>query len=421
VAPIHGPLAPNLVEPSENAERPLLGGVYPPFDELLTRIRPAVHLPDEEYRTPRRGGQAVGLGGMPLALDLNEGPAAPQALADELSARIRFDRDLHIYPDEHATKLRQAVAAHVGHGDAAHVAVGPGSVAFYQQVPLAFGMGPAAGGRVLVFKPAYGAYFPVVASTGAELVAPMLDRDGAHLDAMPKLVDELQPDVVILCSPNNPTGEVLPNEVIAAVCGVAPGLVMVDEAYGPFSSADAVELLPRFPNLVVTGSSSKAFSLASLRLGWALAHPNIIRTLRKVQTPWQVSGPAQLAGILALTTYRSDVLANVRAVVRERARVAERLGLSAGVSRILPSEGNFVTFRTHLSADEVHAAFLRWGIRIRNVSNAMEDRHWSRVSVTASPSDIDAFAIAAGEVLGERPPWGRACDCCGAPDSSSPY
>jgi histidinol-phosphate aminotransferase len=231
----------------------------------------------------------------------------------------------------------------------------------------------------------------------------MLDRDGSHLVAMPKLVDELQPDVVILCSPNNPTGEVLPNEVIAAVCTVAPGLVMVDEAYGPFSSADASALLPRFPNLVVTGSSSKAFSLAKLRLGWALAHPKIIRTLRKVQTPWQVSGPAQLAGILALTSYRQDVLANVSAVVRERARVAERLALSAGVMRVLPSEGNFVTFRTYLSADEVHAAFLRRGIRIRDVSNVMEDCHWSRVSVTACPSETDAFVIAAGEILGERP------------------
>jgi histidinol-phosphate aminotransferase len=402
VARSPGPLARDLTERGEEVER-LLDGIYPPFDELLTRIRPAAHLPDEEYRTPRGGVQAAGPGGLPLALDLNEGPAAPQALVDELSARIRSDRDLHIYPDEQATKLRQAVAAHVGHGDAEHVAVGPGSVAFYQQIPLAFGMGSVARGRVLVFKPAYGAYFPVVASTGATLVAPMLDRDGSHLDAMPKLVDEFQPDVVILCSPNNPTGDVLPNDVIAAVCTVAPGLVMVDEAYGPFGSADASALLPRFPNLVVTGSSSKAFSLAKLRLGWALAHPKIIRTLRKVQTPWQVSGPAQLAGILALTTYREDVLANVRAVVRERAKVAEGLALSAGVRRILLSEGNFVTFRTHLAADEVHAAFLRRGIRIRNVSNVMEDRHWSRVSITACPAESDLFATVAGEVLGGHP------------------
>jgi histidinol-phosphate aminotransferase len=397
-----GPLARDLTDRDEEAER-LLDGMYPPFDELLTRVRPAAHLPEEEYRTPRGGPQAAGPGCTPLALDLNEGPAAPHALVEELSARIRSDRDLHVYPDEQATNLRRAVAAHVGHGDAEHVAVGAGSVVFYQQIPLAFGMGLAAGGRVLVFKPAYGAYFPVVASTGARLVAPMLDRDGSHVEAMPRLVGELQPDVVILCSPNNPTGEVLPNEMIAAVCSHAPGLVMVDEAYGPFSSANASALLPRFPNLVVTGSSSKAFSLAKLRLGWALAHPKITRTLRKVQTPWQVSGPAQLAGILALTTYRQEILANIRAVVRERARVIERLTLTSGVVRILPSEGNFVTFRTHLPADEVHAAFLHRGIRIRNVSHVMEDRHWSRVSITACPAESDAFATVAGEVLGEHP------------------
>ncbi len=402
MAPIPGPLAQDLAEQGEDVER-LLGTFHPSFDELLTRVRPAAYLPDEEYHTPRGGMQASGPGEMPLALDLNEGPAAPLALVEELSARIRSDRDLHVYPDEHAIKLRQAVAAHVGHGDAEHVAVGPGSVAFYQQIPLAFGKAPSAGSRVLVFKPAYGAYFPVVASTGARLVAPMLRRDGSHVDAMPKLVHDLQPDVVILCSPNNPTGEVLPNEVIAAVCTVAPGLVMVDEAYGPFSSADAPALLSRFPNLVVTGSSSKAFSLAKLRLGWAVAHPKVIRTLRKVQTPWQVSGPAQLAGILALTTYRPDVLANVSAVVWERDRVVGCLTLTAGVEQLLPSEGNFVTFRTHLPASEVHAAFLQRGIRIRDVSKAMEDRHWSRVSVTACPADTDAFAQAAKEVLGEQP------------------
>jgi histidinol-phosphate aminotransferase len=401
MAPVPGPLTRDLTEQGVRVE-PLLATLQPSFDELLTRVRPAAHLPDEEYHTPRGGMQAAGPEGTPLALDLNEGPAAPQALVDELSARIRSDRDLHVYPDEYAVKLRQAVAAHVGHGGVEHVAVGPGSVAFYQQIPLAFGMGPAGPGRVLVFKPAYGAYFPVVASTGARLVAPMLRRDGTHLHAMPELVHQLQPDVVILCSPNNPTGEVLPNEVIAAVCTVAPGLVMVDEAYGPFSSADAPALLSQFPNLVVTGSSSKAFSLANLRLGWAVAHPKIIRTLRKVQTPWQVSGPAQLAGILALSTYRLEVLANVRAVVAERARVVERLTMSADVEQLLPSEGNFVTFRTGLPADEVHAAFLRRGIRIRNVSTVMEDRHWSRVSVTACPSETDAFARAAEEVLGRH-------------------
>jgi histidinol-phosphate aminotransferase len=378
-------------------------GTFPTFEELLTRVRPAGHLPEQEYRTPRGGAPSAVTEDKLLALDLNEGPAAPQALTDELSARIRSDRDLHVYPDEHARKLRQAIAAHVGHGDLDHVAVGPGSVAFYQQVPLAFRVGAHAAGRVLVFRPAYGAYFPVVASTGVGLVAPMLARDGSHVDAMPRLVQECQPDVVILCSPNNPTGEELPNDLIAAVCGVAPGLVMVDEAYGPFGSADATALLPRFPNLVVTASSSKAFSLAKLRLGWAVAHPRIIRAIQKVQTPWQVSGPAQLAGILALTTYRQEVLANVRAVVRERGRVEAHLAGLAGVAQALPSQGNFVTFRTHLPADEVGAGFLLRGIRIRNVGHVMEDPHWSRVSVTASPDDMRAFACAACEVLGERP------------------
>ena len=376
---------------------------YPPFDELLTRVRPAPHLPEEEYRTPRCGALSAVTEDKLLALDLNEGPAAPQALVEELSARIRSDRDLHIYPDEHSIKLRRAVATHVGHGDADHVAVGPGSVAFYQQIPLAFGVGSRASGRVLVFRPAYGAYFPVVASTGASLIAPMLARDGSHIDAMPLLVEQFQPDVVILCSPNNPTGEELPNDVIAAICALAPGLVMVDEAYGPFGSANATALLSRFPNLVVTASSSKAFSLAKLRLGWALAHPRIISTLRKVQTPWQVSGPAQLAGILALTTYRREMLANVRAVVRERDRVEEHLAAIKGVAQVLPSEGNFVTFQTHAPADEVCAAFLLRGIRIRNVAHVMEDRHWSRVSITASSVDMRAFVSAAEDVLGELP------------------
>jgi histidinol-phosphate aminotransferase len=379
----------------------------PPAAELLGRVRPAPHLDFNPYRTPRGDVlKDVPEEKVRRRLDLNEGPPAPVALLGAWLAELGRTA-LHTYPDEHALDPRNAIAAHVGldvaPGDAADwVAVGAGSVQLYQHVPLAFRHDANPGrNRALVFSPCYGAYHSVIRGAGWTVVRHRSDRDGLDLDAMPRAARDSGAGLVVLCSPNNPTGEPLPNALVADVCAAADGIVMCDEAYGEFSSADsAVALLDRCPNLVVTGTTSKAFSLANLRAGWAVANPRLIEALGRVQTPWHVSGPAQLATTLALGTYRHEVAANVQAVTSQRARMAAGLQRVPGVERVLASEGNFLAFRTKYPAGEVWGALLvRYGIQIRDMATVMGDPNYLRVSVTASPADTDVFLQAIGEVL----------------------
>lgn len=386
---------------SDQAVRPRSAGEeaedhYPAVATLAARIRPAAHLDFQGYSTPRDDVLALVPPGAALRrLDLNEGPAAPAELVDEWLDRLK-GHSLHVYPDERVSTLREAIAHHVG-TEPDHVAVGAGSVQLYQAVPLAFA-GP--GRTALVFTPAYGAYFPTVRSTGTGILAKPLGRDARRFDAMPWLAAETGADLVICCSPNNPTGEVVPNEVIAELCAATDGIVMVDEAYGEFGSSNATALLPRFPNLIVTGSSSKAFSLAFLRAGWACARPEIVEILGKVQTPWHISGPAELAATLALTTYRDQIARNVKAVMRERDRLTVELPRIPGVEEALPSEGNFLTFRTGRPASDVWAGLLARGVQIRDMSLVMQDPNYLRVSLTNVPADTDAFLRALADVLG---------------------
>jgi histidinol-phosphate aminotransferase len=327
-------------------------------------------------------------------MDLNEGPVAPAGLVEEWLERLKR-QPLHVYPDEQALALRTAVAYHVS-CEPDQIALGAGSVQLYQAVPLAFA---GRGRTALVMTPTYGAYFPLVRSTGTTILSRRLDDGPNRLDSMPRLAAETRADMVICCSPNNPTGEILPNEVIAELCAATDGIVMIDEAYGEFGSSNATALLPRFPNLIVTGSTSKAFSLAYLRAGWAIARPDIIEFLSKVQTPWHISGPAQLAATLALTTYRDEIAGNVSSVVRERDRLGVELRQCQGVKEVLASEGNFLTFKTARVAHEVLAELMARGIQIRDMSEVMGSAYHLRVSVTNIRADNDAFLHALSAVL----------------------
>jgi histidinol-phosphate aminotransferase len=387
---------------------------FPSAAELLGRVRPADHLDYRPYRTPRGDVLHNVPDGITLRrLDLNEGPPAPDDLRAEWLGRLTDD-PLHVYPDEHAWELRTVIAKHVGVAndlglgdpdDAPHhIAVGSGSVQLYQQVPMTFrDTGDRARDTALVFNPAYGAYYPVIRSTGMQVLRHRFDGPRLDLEAMPGIAQASGAGLVILCSPNNPTGEVIPNPVIAEICAATDGVVMVDEAYGEFGSAGAVALLPRFPNLIVTGTTSKAFSLAWLRVGWAVANPMIIDAISRTQTPWHLSGPAQLAATLALDPslpFSGQVAASVTAVRAERDRLARRLRTIPGVENVLGSQGNFVSFCTSFPAGDVWGALLATHhIQIRDIAAVMGHPRYLRVSVTNNPADTDSFLTAIREVL----------------------
>src|SRR5690606_31604059 len=169
------------------------------------------------------------------------------------------------------------------------------------QILQAFG-GP---GRTAVsFAPTYSMYPEYARNALTEWVVGHREDDFTlDLDHVRAVIDEHQPSVVLLPSPNNPTGTALPLEVVSAVCAQAPGVVVIDEAYGEFRRAgtpSALELLGEHRNLVVSRTMSKAFALAGARLGYLAAAPEICDALRGVRLPYHLSAVTQAVALTPL-------------------------------------------------------------------------------------------------------------------------
>jgi len=330
---------------------------------------------------------------VPVRLNTNETPyAVPAQVLDDLAETVR-GLQLHRYPDREATGLREALARHAGHGVEGTWAAN-GSNEVLQQLLLAFA-GP--GRTALVVEPTYAMHSLLARVTGTRLVTRVQPRDQL-LDpaAAADLVAEAAADLTFWCSPNNPTGEATGPDVLAAVCAAAPGLVVVDEAYGEFGTSHAAALLSRHPNLVVTRTFSKAFRMAGLRLGYLLADPAVVDGIRLVRLPYHLSALTQAVGLRALA-HKGVLMSHVAATERERERVAAELDRLPGV-RVLPSDANFLCFETPVEPRRLWRGLLDRGVLVRDVSGYPTlDRHL-RVTV-GTPAEDDAFLAALGQEL----------------------
>ncbi|HET9557229.1 MAG TPA: aminotransferase class I/II-fold pyridoxal phosphate-dependent enzyme, partial [Actinomycetota bacterium] len=184
--------------------------------------------------------------------------------------------------------------------------------------------------------------------------------------------------------------------VLAAVCAAAPGLVVVDEAYGEFGTSHAADLLSRHPNLVVTRTFSKAFRMAGLRLGYLLADPAVVDGVRLVRLPYHLSALTQLVGLRALH-HKGVLMSHVVATARERERVAAALDRLPGVG-VLPSDANFLCFETPLDPGRLWQGLLDRGVLVRDVSGYPTLERHLRVTI-GTPAEDDAFLAALAEEL----------------------
>jgi histidinol-phosphate aminotransferase len=199
-------------------------------------------------------------------------------------------------------------------------------------------------------------------------------------------VREHRPDVVFLCSPNNPTGTALTLDVVEAVHDATDGLVVVDEAYAEFArpgTPSALTLLAGRPRLVVTRTMSKAFALAGGRLGYLAADPALVDALRLVRMPYHLSTPTQAVALAALE-HADLMLETVEAVKAERDRIVERL-TRLGLDPV-PSDANFVLFGGLADAHATWQALLDRGVLIRDVGIP----HYLRVTA-GTPDEVSAF------------------------------
>jgi len=331
---------------------------------------------------------------VPVRLNVNENPYPPSgAVVAEIGQAVaEVARDLNRYPDRDALALRADLAAYLGHGlTADEVWAANGSNEIMQQLLSAFG-GP---GRTAVsFAPTYSMYPEYARNTHTTWLLGRR-REDFTLDPAHALglIAERQPSVVLLASPNNPTGTALPLDVIETICAAAPGIVIVDEAYAEFRRAEtptAVSLLPRYPHLVVTRTMSKAFAFAGGRLGYLAATPAVVDAVRIVRLPYHLSALTQAAARAALA-HADELLARVDELrVRRDDTVwwLREIGLRAA-----DSDTNFVLFGTFVDRHAVWQGLLDRGVLIRETG----PDGWLRVSIGTS-DDMAAFRAALEEV-----------------------
>ncbi|WP_203335266.1 histidinol-phosphate transaminase [Nocardioides limicola] len=338
---------------------------------------------------------------VPVQLNVNENPYGPSAacIADIAASVARAAATLNRYPDREFTELREALASYLN-GDggqrlvADQVWAANGSNEVMLQLLQAFG-GP---GRTAVsFAPTYSMYPEYARDTHTRWVTGRREDDfGIDPVAAKELIEEHNPHLILLPSPNNPTGTALPPGVVEMLCdAVGEGIVVVDEAYGEFrrsGTPSALEMLPRHRNLVVTRTMSKAFALAGGRLGYLAAAKEICDAIRVVRLPYHLSAVTQATALAALR-HADELLAQVATLRAERDALVE--WLRARGHRVADSDANFVLFGTFSDRDAVWQALLDRGVLIR----ATGPDGWLRVSV-GTPAEMMAFKDALVDVTG---------------------
>ncbi|NKX91026.1 histidinol-phosphate transaminase [Nocardia coubleae] len=308
---------------------------------------------------------------VPVQLNTNENPHPPsRALVDDVAESVRAAAaDLHRYPDRDAVALRHDLAEYLTRQtgvavDTSNVWAANGSNEILQQLLQAFG-GP--GRSALGFVPSYSMHPIISEGIDTEWLEAARGSDfSLDIDYAVAQIAERRPDVVFVTSPNNPTGHSVPIEDLERVLDAAPGIVVVDEAYGEFSAApSAITLIDRYPTkLVVTRTMSKAFAFAGGRLGYLAASPAVIDAILLVRLPYHLSVVTQAAARAALR-HADETLASVAELASQRDRVAAALA-SFGF-QVIPSDANFVLFGRFTDAARAWQHYLDAGVLIRDV------------------------------------------------------
>lgn len=358
-----------------------------------------ITLADLPLRDDLRGKSPYGAPQLvvPVRLNTNENPHPPSAeLIDDVARSVRdAAADLHRYPDRDAVALRTDLAGYLS--TQTGVEVGPenvwaanGSNEVLQQLLQAFG-GP--GRSALGFVPSYSMH-PII-SDGTQtqwLAANRAEDFGLDVTVAVAAIDDRRPDVVFVASPNNPSGQSISLDDLRSVLDAAPGIVIVDEAYGEFSSQpSAIALIADYPTkLIVTRTMSKAFAFAGGRLGYLIAAPAVIEAMLLVRLPYHLSVVTQAAARAALR-HADDTLGSVAQLIAERERVCA--ALTAMGFRVIPSDANFVLFGEFADAPATWQRYLDAGILIRDVGIPGYLR-----ATTGLPEENDALLAASKQL-----------------------
>ncbi len=345
---------------------------------------------------------------VPVQLNVNENAyPLPEIVVDSMRSAVEDHyAGLNRYPDREFTALREHLVTYLdGVNDRAGDTVeltpdmiwaANGSNEVLSHIVQAFG-GP--GRTVLGFTPSYSMHPLITTGTGATWQDSARKGDFTlDADSVAAEVARVDPDIVFLCTPNNPTGTSIGLDVIEAAYDNCSGIVIVDEAYAEFSrpaKSSAMTLLAGHPRLVVSRTMSKAFACAGLRLGYAIAAPELIDVLRLVRLPYHLSEITQVLACTALE-HAEVLLGNVDRLIDSRNRMSAHLA-EVGF-RVHDSDSNFVLFGNISSPAELWQKLLDRGVLIRDIGI---DGH-ARVNA-GTEEETEAFLRTIDDILAEDP------------------
>ena len=356
------------------------------MSDALNSIKPAVRALRGYTLAPHQAS---------LKVNQNENPwDAPVRIKEEVLRRFT-ERKWSRYPEFVPTALHERLAAFAGWKHDG-VLAGNGSNELIQ-ASLMVTMAP--GKRVLICEPTFLLYEQIATVLGGEVDSVPLTHDLQYdTEALLKAIEERQPDVTIICSPNNPTGCVLDDDVLRALLKASRGLVIVDEAYHEFAEHTVVPLLHEHENLIVLRTFSKAMAFAALRLGYLLASPALTNEIHKAVLPYSVNLFAQVAAEVAMEHYDTELRPLVRQIIAERERLFGRLSSVEGLTPVA-SKANFMVVKSATDPRRIFTELLEHDILVRDVSGYPMLRDYFRFSF-GKPEENNQILKAIGEICG---------------------
>ena len=329
-----------------------------------------------------------------MKLNQNENPwDAPAEIKQEAMNRMK-ERAWSRYPDFAPQRLHERLAEFSG-WQADGIIAGNGSNELIQAL-LMVAIGD--GKRALITEPTFALYRQITTVLGGEVLSVPLNRDlQFDVAALAEEIEKKQPQVTIICSPNNPTGCVISDEELIVLLKATRGLLVVDEAYHEFAGHSAVPRLDDHENLIVLRTFSKAMAMAALRVGYLLASPELVREIRKAVLPYNLNAISETAAEVALEMFEARLKPLVEAICAERDRLYVELASIRGLVPV-QSQANFMVVRSSREPKRVFAELLNRDILIRDVSGYPMLKDYFRVSV-GTPEENDLLIDALREIL----------------------
>ena len=350
----------------------------------LEIIKPAVRALRAYTLSPHRAS---------VKLNQNENPwDAPAEIKEEVLRRFAA-RKWSRYPDFVPASLNEKLAQFAGWNEDGIIA-GNGSNELIQAV-LMVAVGP--GKRVLISEPTFALYKQIATVLGGEVETVLLQPDLTYdIDALLQAIKQKQPDVTIICSPNNPTGCVLEATDSRRLLRESSGLLVIDEAYHEFAQQSVVPLLNEFENLIVLRTFSKAMAFAALRVGYLLASPELVREIRKAVLPYNLNAFSQMVAEVAVEKYPTLLGPTVEAIIAERERLFCAISEIRGLAP-LKSKANFMVVRAERDPKQIFNELLKRDILVRDVSGYPMLSSYFRFSV-GTPEENDRLLQALHEI-----------------------